>query len=81
MGLACGLDIVYSVVFIIVVIWMKKQEKIANAQILSERLSVDNYTVQLMHVPKHKDVPKLADDVSRVVIQYIPSPDNTLMIL
>ncbi|RHY90031.1 hypothetical protein DYB35_001248 [Aphanomyces astaci] len=62
-GMACGLDIVYSVVFIMVVIWMKQQEKIANSQILSERLSVDNYTVQLMHLPHHKDVPKLAEDL------------------
>ncbi|KAH9129907.1 hypothetical protein AeMF1_000070 [Aphanomyces euteiches] len=60
---ACGLDILYSVVFILIVWWMKRQEKNANARILKERISVENYTVQLMHLPAHKDVPKLAEEL------------------
>ncbi|KAF0697360.1 Aste57867_11946 [Aphanomyces stellatus] len=64
-GTACALDICYSVVFILVVLWMKQQEKIANKRIIDERLSVENYTVQLMHLPKHKDVPTLAEDLKK----------------
>ncbi|CAK4137110.1 unnamed protein product [Aphanomyces euteiches] len=30
---------------------------------IEERISVENYTVQLMHLPAHKDVPKLAEEL------------------
>ncbi len=61
--MACGLDIIYCLIFLIVVIWMKKQEKSAVARITDERLTVQNYTVQLINLPRHTDVLNLGKDL------------------
>ncbi|OQS03994.1 hypothetical protein THRCLA_03726 [Thraustotheca clavata] len=63
--MAIALDIISCIVFLLIVLWMKKQEKNAIARIELERTTVQNYTVQLMHLPKHKDVPLLGNELKK----------------
>ena len=61
--MAVGLDVIACAVFLLIVVWMKRQEANAMARIEHERTTVQNYTVQLLHLPKHTDVFKLGTDV------------------
>ncbi|EQC32603.1 hypothetical protein SDRG_09917 [Saprolegnia diclina VS20] len=62
--MAVGLDVIACAVFLLMVVWMKRQEANAMARIEHERTTVQNYTVQLLHLPKHTDVLKLGVDLA-----------------
>ncbi|OQR84185.1 hypothetical protein ACHHYP_13738 [Achlya hypogyna] len=61
--MAVGLDVIACAAFLLIVLWMKRQEKNAMRRIELERLTVQNYTVQLRHLPRHTDVHQLGRDV------------------
>lgn len=63
LGLAIGCDIACNMCFFFIVIWMKRKERENVARITKDQIKALDYTVQLVHLPRHKDVGKLREEV------------------
>ncbi|KAJ0404203.1 hypothetical protein P43SY_002046 [Pythium insidiosum] len=63
LGLAVGTDILCSVLFFCVVLWMKGKEKEDVARIAKGQIKAMDYTVQLVHLPRHTDLQQLRKDI------------------
>lgn len=63
LGLAVGCDITCSLCFFFIVIWMKRKERESVERITKDQIKALDYTVQLVHLPRHKDVGKLREEV------------------
>lgn len=64
LGLAVGCDIACSLVFFGVVIWLRRQEKIAADRITQNQVKALDYTVQLVNLPHHDDLNLLRQEVN-----------------
>lgn len=49
--------------FFFIVIWMKRKERENVERITKDQIKALDYTVQLVHLPRHKDVRKLREEV------------------
>nr|CCA20590.1 tRNA (guanineN(7))methyltransferase putative [Albugo laibachii Nc14] len=63
LGFAVGCDIVCSFLFLAIVLWMKRKEAAAIDRISRNQIVAADYTVQLMHLPKHTDLDQLRDEL------------------
>ncbi|DBA00720.1 TPA: LOW QUALITY PROTEIN: hypothetical protein N0F65_001191 [Lagenidium giganteum] len=63
LGLTVGCDIAGSALFLIAVLWMKKKEKEAEERNTRDVISVADYTVQLVHLPRHTNTEKLKQEL------------------
>ena len=63
LGVAVLCDILTCIAFLQIIRWMKKKEKQETTKVNSDEITAKDYTIQLMHLPKHKDVPKLYQDL------------------
>lgn len=66
LGLAIGCDIACSMCFFFIVIWMKRKERENVVRITKDQIKALDYTVQLVHIPRHKDIGKLREEVRTV---------------
>ncbi|GLD95045.1 hypothetical protein PINS_up003670 [Pythium insidiosum] len=64
LGLAVGTDILCSILFFCIVLWMKGKEKEDVDRIAKGQIKAMDYTVQLVHLPRHSDLLQLRKDVS-----------------
>ncbi|TMW68688.1 hypothetical protein Poli38472_006156 [Pythium oligandrum] len=72
LGLAVGSDIACSICFFCIVLWMKRKETENVARINKDQIKAMDYTVQLMHLPKHSDLHVLKRDI-RSHLEYLLS--------
>lgn len=49
--------------FFFIVIWMKRKERENVARITKDQIKALDYTVQLVHLPRHMDAGKLREEV------------------
>uniref|UniRef100_K3WQ59 Anoctamin transmembrane domain-containing protein n=1 Tax=Globisporangium ultimum (strain ATCC 200006 / CBS 805.95 / DAOM BR144) TaxID=431595 RepID=K3WQ59_GLOUD len=63
LGLAVGCDIACSVFFFLIVVWMKRKEQENVERITKDQIKALDYTVQLVHLPRHKHVGKLREEI------------------
>lgn len=60
-----------SICFFIIVLWMKRKEKENVEKITKDQIKVMDYTVQLMHLPRHSDVNLLREEVGRNLVFFL----------
>ncbi|TYZ65544.1 hypothetical protein PybrP1_007721 [[Pythium] brassicae (nom. inval.)] len=63
LGVAVGCDVACSMCFFFIVIWMKRKERENVERITKDQIKALDYTVQLVHLPRHKDVGKLREEI------------------
>ncbi|KAF1331981.1 Methyltransferase, partial [Globisporangium splendens] len=63
LGLAVGCDIACSVFSFLIVVWMKRKEQENVERITKDQIKALDYTVQLVHLPRHKHVGKLREEI------------------
>ncbi|KAK1947929.1 hypothetical protein P3T76_000219 [Phytophthora citrophthora] len=63
LGLAVGCDIVCSLAFFGIVVWLRRKEKEAINHITQYQVKALDYTVQLVHLPHHDDLSLLRQEI------------------
>jgi hypothetical protein len=71
LGIAVGCDIACSLIFLLIIRWLRNKERQAIDRFSKDQIVVSDYTVQLLTIPRHRDVSKLKKELKAHLEQVL----------